>query len=198
MPTFDLRGIKIGKYINTEGTITYETPISMGDAMSVELNLTAAEGRLYAESRLAEYKKLITGGTASVGVKYITDAAQKLLFGMSENTRNVGTNTSQKSLKATAKDIAKYVGMGFYAPDAIDGTDKYTAVFVYKVLFGAPGYVYATKGDSITFQTPTTTGEFLADDSEDKSIMEIATLASESDAVAWIFQSTPPVRGATD
>lgn len=186
MPTFDLRGIKIGKYINTEGTITYETPISMGDAMSVELNLTAAEGRLYAESRLAEYKKLITGGTASVGVKYITDAAQKLLFGMSENTRNVGTNTSQKSLKATAKDIAKYVGMGFYAPDAIDGTDKYTAVFVYKVLFGAPGYAYATKGDSITFQTPTTTGEFLADDSEDKSIMEIATLASESDAVAWI------------
>ena len=186
MPTFDLRGIKIGKYINTEGTITYETPISMGDAMSVELNLTAAEGRLYAESRLAEYKKLITGGTASVGVKYITDAAQKLLFGMSENTRNVGTNTSQKSLKATAKDIAKYVGMGFYAPDAIDGTDKYTAVFVNKVLFGAPGYVYATKGDSITFQTPTTTGEFLADDSEDKSIMETATLASESDAVAWI------------
>ena len=186
MPTFDLRGIKIGKYTNTDGTITYDTPVSMGDAMSVELNLTAAEGRLYAESRLAEYKKLLTGGTASVGVKYITDAAQKLLFGMSENTRNVGTNTSQKSLKATAKDIAKYVGMGFYAPDAIDGTDKYTAVFVYKVLFGAPGYVYATKGDSITFQTPTTTGEFLADDSEDKSIMEIATLASESDAVAWI------------
>lgn len=186
MPTFDLRGIKIGKYTNTDGTITYDTPVSMGDAMSVELNLTAAEGRLYAESRLAEYKKLITGGTASVGVKYITDAAQKLLFGMSENTRNVGTSTSQKSLKATAKDIAKYVGMGFYAPDAIDGTDKYTAVFVYKVLFGAPGYVYATKGDSITFQTPTTTGEFLADDSEDKNIMETATLASESDAVAWI------------
>lgn len=186
MPTFDLRGIKIGKYTNTDGTITYDTPVSMGDAMSVELNLTAAEGRLYAESRLAEYKKLITGGTASVGVKYITDAAQKLLFGMSENTRNVGTNTSQKSLKATAKDIAKYVGMGFYAPDAIDGTDKYTAVFVYKVLFGAPGYVYATKGDSITFQTPTTTGEFLADDSEDKNIMETAILASESDAIAWI------------
>lgn len=186
MPTFDLRGIKIGKYINTEGTITYDTPISMGDAISVELNLTAAEGRLYAESRLAEYKKLITGGTASVGVKYITDAAQKLLFGMSENTRNVGTSTSQKSLKATAKDIAKYVGMGFYAPDAIDGTDKYTAVFVYKVLFGAPSYVYATKGDSITFQTPTTTGEFLADDSEDKNIMETATLESETDAIAWI------------
>ena len=186
MPTFDLRGIKIGKYMNTEGTITYDTPISMGDAISVELNLTAAEGRLYAESRLAEYKKLITGGTASVGVKYITDAAQKLLFGMSENTRNVGANASQKSLKATAKDIAKYVGMGFYAPDAIDGTDKYTAVFVYKVLFGAPSYVYATKGDSITFQTPTTTGEFLADDSEDKNIMEIATLANENDAVAWI------------
>lgn len=186
MPTFDLRGIKIGKYINTEGTITYETPISMGDAMSVELNLTAAEGRLYAESRLAEYKKLITGGTASVGVKYIPDAAQKLLFGMSENTRSIGASTSQKSLKATAKDIAQYVGMGFYAPDAVDGADKYTAVFVHKVLFGAPAYVYATKGDSIAFQTPTTTGEFLADDSENKNILEIAVLDSENDAIAWI------------
>lgn len=186
MPTFDLRGIKIGKYINTEGTITYETPISMGDAMSVELNLTAAEGRLYAESRLAEYKKLITGGTASVGVKYIPDAAQKLLFGMSENTRSIGASTSQKSLKATAKDIAQYVGMGFYAPDAVDGADKYTAVFVHKVLFGAPAYVYATKGDSIAFQTPTTTGEFLADDSENKNILETAVLDSENDAIAWI------------
>lgn len=186
MPTFDLRGIKIGKYINTEGTITYETPISMGDAMSVELNLTAAEGRLYAESRLAEYKKLITGGTASVGVKYIPDAAQKLLFGMSENTRTIGASTSQKSLKATAKDIAQYVGMGFYAPDAVDGADKYTAVFVHKVLFGAPAYVYATKGDSIAFQTPTTTGEFLADDSENKNILETAVLDSENDAIAWI------------
>lgn len=185
MPTFDLRGIKIGKYINTDGTVTYDTPISMGEAMSVELNLTAAEGRLYAESRLAEYKKLITGGTASVGVKYIPDAAKKLLFGMSENTRASGTS-SVKSLKTTAKDIAQYVGMGFYAPDAVDGADKYTAVFVYKVLFGAPAYVYATKGDSLTFQTPTTTGEFMADDSSGSSIMETATLDSEGEAIAWI------------
>lgn len=186
MPTFDLRGIKVGEYKNNEGTITYGTPVLMGDAMSMELNLTAAEGRLYAESRLAEYKKLITGGTASVGVKYIPDEAQKLLFGMSENTRIMEASESQKSLKVTAKDIAKYVGMGFYAPDVIDGADKYTAVFVYKVLFGAPGYVYATKGDNITFQTPTTTGEFLADDSDDKNIMETAALDSEADAIAWI------------
>ena len=44
MPTFDLRGIKIGKYINTEGTITYETPISMDAAKSDGLHQTAAEG----------------------------------------------------------------------------------------------------------------------------------------------------------
>lgn len=73
---------------------------------------------------------------------------------MSENTRNVGTNTSQKSLKATAKDIAKYVGMGFYAPDAIDGTDKYTAVFVYKVLLAHPAMYTPQKATASPSRLP--------------------------------------------
>ena len=46
MPTFDLRGIKIGKYTNTDGTITYDTPVSMGDAIAMEeLNLTRCRGQ---------------------------------------------------------------------------------------------------------------------------------------------------------
>ena len=69
MPVIDLRGIKVGEYKNTDGVVTYETPISIGEAMAAQLDLTFAEGRLYAESRLAEYIKYATGGTASVGVK---------------------------------------------------------------------------------------------------------------------------------
>ena len=53
MPTFDLRGLKVAEYKNASGTVTYDTPTSMGDAMTVQLNLTSAEGRLYAEGKLA-------------------------------------------------------------------------------------------------------------------------------------------------
>ena len=130
MPAIDLRGIKIGEYKNNDGTVTYETPISMGEAMTAQLELTFAEGRLYSESRLAEYIKLATGGTVSIGVKYIPDAAQKLMYGASEKTRTLNGSNNAKSLLSTTKDIAKYVGMGFYAPDMIDGVNKLSLIHI--------------------------------------------------------------------
>lgn len=185
MPAFDLRGIRIGEYKNTGGTVSYTGHTSMGDAMNVNIELKYAEGRLYAESKLAEYMKLATGGTISVGVKYIPDAAQKILFGATEKSRTPGSSTAVKGLQFTTKDIGKYVGLACYAPDQIDGTTKYTCLFVSKVLFGPPAMVYQTKGDSITFQTPTTTGEFLADDSTAQTLIETASVATEAEAIAW-------------
>lgn len=184
MPTFDLKGIKIGKYVNTNGTISYDGITVMGDAMSVNLQLTFAEGRLYAEGRLAEYIKEITGGTASIAVKYIKDAAHTLLFGSTTKERTIGEK-KVKSTVTSAKDTANYVGVVFYAPDKIDGVQKYTCVLVKKVLFGPPALAYQTKGQNITFQTPTTTGEFLPDDSDAAELTEVAVVDTEAEAIAW-------------
>ena len=63
---------------------------------------------------------------------------------------------------------------------------KWTAFFVRKVKFSAPSMNMATKSDSITFQTPTTTGEFLQDDTAARTLLEVATLDSEAAAQAWI------------
>ena len=179
MPSFDLRGIRAGKYKNTSGTVSYESPTEVGDAMSANLELRFAEGRLYAESKLAEYIKLATGGTISLAVKYIKKAAQVMFYGCS-------TETSKDNLKFSAKDIANYVGVGFYAPDKIDGVTKYTCVWVPKVLFGPPSLAYQTKGENIQFNTPTTTGEFLADDSTSELLLETETVDSAEAAVTWI------------
>ena len=179
MPSFDLRGIRAGKYKNTAGTISYENPTDVGDAMSAQLDLRFAEGRLYAESKLAEYIKLATGGTISLAVKYIKKAAQAMLYGCT-------TDTSKENIKFSAKDVANYVGVGFYAPDKVDGVTKYTCVWVPKALFGPPSMAYQTKGENIQFNTPTTTGEFLADDSENELLLETETVDSAADAVTWI------------
>lgn len=185
MPTFDLRGIKVAEYINTSGTVSYGSTISAGDAMAANLELKFAEGRLYAESTLAEYMKKALGGSISIGVKYLPEAAQTLMYGTQAKTRTLGGNQVVKGLKTTAKDVAKYVGVSFYAPDMIDGVPKYTCVFVSRALFGPPSMVYQTLGESIVFQTPTTTGEFLADNSEDQNIMEVAVADTEDAAIAW-------------
>lgn len=179
MPSFDLRGIRAGKYKNTAGTVSYENPTDVGDAMSAQLDLRFAEGRLYAESKLAEYIKLATGGTISLAVKYIKKAAQAMLYGCT-------TDTSKENIKFSAKDVANYVGVGFYAPDKVDGVTKYTCVWVPKALFGPPSMAYQTKGENIQFNTPTTTGEFLADDSENELLLETETVDSAAEAVTWI------------
>lgn len=185
MPTFDLRSIKVAEYKKESEAITYEAPISVGDAMSCNLELRFAEGRLYAESTLAEFMKLATGGTISVGTKYIPHNAQILMYGAEESSREINAKPV-KGLKFGAKNIAKYVGVAFYAPDMIDGVVKFTCVFVSRALFGPPSYVYQTKGESIVFQTPTTTGEFLADHTFSQTLIETAVVDTEGAALKWI------------
>ena len=186
MPNFDARYIQIAEYNYDSGTnkVSYTNKTKVGDAMEVNLEVKFAEGRLYAEGHLAEYIKLATGGSISVAVKRILKEAQMMMFGTTENTRTVGTK-SVKSLRTTAKDVAKYVGVSLYAPDMVDGVTKYTTMFVAKSLFGPPSYNFKTKGQSLEFKTPTTTGEFLADDSIDELLLDTATVDTIEEAKAW-------------
>lgn len=193
MPQFDLRGIQAAKYVNTAGTITYTNRQTVGDAMMANLEMRYAEGRLYAESTLAEYMRKATGGTISLGVKYIPDAAQQLMFGSRSKSRTVtyqnngATATSTVSgLVLGAKTDSAYVGVGFYAPDMVDGVEKYTCVKVAKCLFGPPSMALQTAGENIQFSTPTTSGEFLADDSADQDMIEVAICDTEEQAIAWV------------
>ena len=194
MPQFDLRRIKCAKYVNTNGTISYTNAQDVGDAMKADIELRFAEGRLYAESTLAEYIRKCTGGTVSLGVKYIKDAAQKLMFGLSEKSRTItymapgaseATTKSITSLVTKKKTAGNYVGIVFYAPDMVDGSQKFTCVFLPKCMFGEPAMNLQTAGENIQFNTPTTTGEFLADESTDGNIRECTVVDTEEEAIAW-------------
>ena len=101
MPEFDLRGMKAAKYNydKSQKKITYGEAMSMGEAMTANLEMKFAEGRIYAESSLSEYMKKCTGMTTSVGVKYIPDDCQKVLYGFYELSRSVGS-TSPKTVKS--------------------------------------------------------------------------------------------------
>lgn len=195
MPQFGLKSIKVAKYVNTSGVITYTNKQKVGDAMTAQIELRFAEGRLYAEDALAEYMKKAVGGTLSIGVKYIETAAQKLMFGMRDKSRNISYIPTGTTVTATASanslvtgghDEGQYVGIAFYAPDMVDGARKYTCILIRKALFGPPSMNLQTAGESIQFSTPTTSGEFLADDSVDQNLYEIAILDDENAAKAWV------------
>lgn len=200
MPAFDLRGILVAKYsLTPEKQAVYTGITSIGDAMDVNLDFRFAEGRLYAESTLAEYVRKCVGGTISIAVKYIPTDVQKMMYGTKEKERSITytpapttdqpspseTTKKVKSLVTGGRDRASYCGVTFYAPDMIDGNEKFTAVFIHRSLFGNPAMAFKTAGENIQFNTPTTTGEFLNDNTAEQNMLEAAILDTEEEAIAW-------------
>lgn len=185
MPEFDMRHVQAAEYTKSGSTVSYGTATSLGEAMTANLELRFAEGRLYAEGALAEYLRKAVGGTISIGTKYIPTAGQKLLFGVTDKSRTVRTNHTVTGLKTTAKDVQKTVGVSFYAPAMVDGVEKYTCVFIPRCRFGQPSMSFQTMGESITFNTPTTTGEFMPDQTSAMNLLEVAVCDNLEDAVAW-------------
>ena len=111
MPAYDLRYIQAAKYTksDSDNTVTYSDVTKVGDAMTANFELRNAEGRLYAESSLAEYMRKATGGTISLGVKYITEAAQVLLYKAVKTTRSVKTK-SISVIRYGKTSTSQYVG----------------------------------------------------------------------------------------
>lgn len=189
MPTYGLRGATVYPYTNNNGTVTYGTGIAAGCAISANLELNFSEARLYACDNLAEYLREVIGGTITFNAKLFPVAAQTAMFGTTTKTRSItvgSTAVTATSVVTGGDDAPTYVGFSAYGPDQVDGVKKWTAFFVRKVKFSAPSMNMATKSDSITFQTPTTTGEFLQDDTAARTLLEVATLDSEAAAQAWI------------
>ena len=88
MPQFDLRYIQAAKYTNTSGTVTYAEKTKVGDAMSANLDLKFAEGRLYAEGRLSEYMRLATGGTITEPMLAVVGDAPETIVPHGDTPRN--------------------------------------------------------------------------------------------------------------
>lgn len=129
------------------GEETYGTPVMLAKAISAELSVELAEATLYADDGAAEIIKEFKNGTLSLGVDDIGRTAAEELTGATTDDNGV--------LISTSEDGGNPVAIGFRAKKA---SGKYRYFWLYRVKFGVPGTNLATKGDSITFSTPTIEG----------------------------------------
>ena len=132
---------------DTNGNETYDTPIPLAKAISAELSVELAEATLYADDGAAEIIKEFQNGTLSLGIDDIGVEAASDLTG--------ATIDDNKVLISTSEDGGDPVAIGFRAKKA---NGKYRYFWLYRVKFGIPATNLATKGDSITFSTPTIEG----------------------------------------
>ena len=133
-----------------DGTETYGTPISLAKAMKADLSVELAEATLYADDGPAEIVKEFKSGKLSLGIDDIGAAAAEDLTGAKIDDNHVVVSGSE--------DGGAPVAVGFRAKKA---NGKYRYFWLYRVVFGIPAANLATKGDSITFSTPTIEGTVL-------------------------------------
>lgn len=129
------------------GEETYGTPVMLAKAISAELSIELAEATLYADDGAAEIIKEFKNGKLTLGVDDIGRTAATELTGAKADDNGV--------LISASEDGGKPVAIGFRAKKA---SGKYRYFWLYRVKFGVPSTNLATKGDSITFSTPTIEG----------------------------------------
>ena len=131
----------------TDGVETYGTPQKLAKAISAELSVEIAEAILYADDAAAESIKSFKNGKLTLGVDDIGIEKAQSLTGASVDDNGV--------LVSTSEDLPPYVAVGFRAQKS---NGKYRYFWLYKVQFGIPSVSLQTKGDSISFQTPSIEG----------------------------------------
>ena len=135
---------------DTNGDETYGVPIPLAKAIKADLSVELAEATLYADDSAAEVVKEFKQGTLSLGIADIGVTAAKDLSGAHIDDNGV--------VISGGEDSGKPVAIGFRAKKS---NGKYRYFWLYRVVFGIPATNLATKGDSISFQTPTIEGTVL-------------------------------------
>ena len=135
---------------DAEGNETYAAPQQMAKAMTADLSVELAEATLYADDGAAEIVKEFKSGTLSLGIDDIGATLASDLTGATIDNNYV--------LVSAAEDGGEPVAIGFRAKKS---SGQYKYYWLYKVKFGIPATNLATKGDSISFSTPTIEGTIL-------------------------------------
>ncbi len=151
MATIGLDKLYYAKITEDEsGNETYDTPVQLAKAISAELSVELAEATLYADDGAAEIVKEFKSGTLALGIDDIGSTAASDLTGAVIDDNHV--------LISGGEDGGTPVAIGFRAKKS---NGKYKYYWLYRVKFGIPATNLATKGDSITFSTPTIEGTVL-------------------------------------
>lgn len=151
MATIGLDKLYYAKITEDEnGEENYSTPTQLAKAMTADLSVELNEATLYADDGAAEIVKEFKSGTLSLGVDDIGNTVASDLTG--------ATIDANKVVVSTSEDGGEPVAVGFRAKKS---NGKYRYYWLYRVKFGIPATNLATKGDSITFSTPTIEGTIL-------------------------------------
>ena len=119
----------------------------LAKAISADLEIELNEATLFADDSAAEVVKEFKSGKLSLGINDIGAAVAGDLVGAVIDDNGV--------VISQGEGMPSPVAVGFRAKKS---NGKYRYFWLYRVIFGIPATNLATKGDSISFNTPTVEG----------------------------------------
>lgn len=157
----------VALYANNEGTITYSSGTALARGVDVDISLETSDANIfYADNVAAEsIGGTFTGGTITLTVDGLKDAARTLIMGLPAATEvTVGQATVDVFVYDDNQTIP-YVGIGFVVRYMENGVTSYVPYVLTKAIFDVDGLSAETQGESIDFQTSELTASLMRDDS---------------------------------
>lgn len=150
----------VALYAASSNTVTYSGGMAL--ARGVELQIepeSTDDNRFYADNIIAENEAgTFTGGTATITVDGLKDAANKLIYGLPTADSAGWTDYGNTQ-------VVPYVGFGCVVRYQEDGAVSYVPLILTKVQFNEASTNAATQEDSIDWQTQELTAQIFRDDS---------------------------------
>lgn len=175
MAYYGLRKPFIAKYNKEDGT--YSDGFQCGKAIGVTITPNYVEGSLYADDEQDEYEKAFKNANVNLNTNTLPIKAANTMYG-----HEIDETTGQIIYKTT--DESNYVGVGFVVAQTVSGIKSFVATIITCTKFTEAQEEFSTKGDSITYVTPTQEGLAIAD--KNSKWKEKKTFETADAAVAFI------------
>lgn len=133
-----------------KGNLAYGAPFKIAPAVSASISPSTSDDAFYADDIALISNQTISSIAVELETADIKDEIVAKLMGLQIDEKGVVHDNVNK--------VAPKVALAFRS---LKSNNKYKYVVLYKGSFGAGEDEYATKEDSISFQTTTITGTFL-------------------------------------
>lgn len=150
----------VALYSASGTTVTYTGGIPLARGVEVQIEPeTTDDNRFYADNIVAENEAgTFNGGTATITVDGLKDAANKLIFGLPTADQQGWTNYGNDQ-------AVPYVGFGCVVRFQEEGVVSYVPLVLTKIQFNEATMQAATQEDTIDWQTQELTAQVFRDDS---------------------------------
>lgn len=181
----------MGKYVNTNGVITYTERKTVGHAIEYSVDIsTSDDNPLYADNLVVEHDfGTFSGGTLKLKTSELSAEISAWLLGLTTVTVTVGSGQSAVQVteyQYNDSTTPLVIGVGLIEEHQINDVNKYRSVFICKCKARIPAGAATTRGEKIDWQVPEIEFDVERSEAENHPWKQEAWHDSETAALAYL------------